>query len=347
MTMHDDPIDDPSDDIETTALGADAGPKPALEPGAPAEAHPPVSNARAAGWDNAVPGWGYTVLIILATATPLLVIFYLGNLLLGLPFPPFDLFQWLDKIVLMPWAGMIDVLAGWIGNRELLRWITPTPWIWGTALYILIALVVGSLFHVVRRQSGRSCPVVTLAFGLLFAAPLFLAGPAMERLTLTTGVAAAWLAGWGIVWALIVDYAFGRSMKPSESQLPDSVAPDGIDRRQFLVQFGAGAAAITAIGGAVVGVAGQSERPRTLPLIRPELFDAQRELFSRFRRFAIVRDEGGRINVLALGAEYPDRNYVSVWIGAHSPIIIYGDLQTALAAFGSDEDPVGLFFIDE
>lgn len=136
MAMHDDPIDDLSDDIETTALGADTGPEPALEPGAPAEAHLPASNARAAGWDNAAPGWRYTVLIILATATPLLVIFYLGNLLLGLPF-------------------------------------------------------------------------------------------------------------------------------------------------------------------------------------------------------------------LALGAEYPDRNYVSVWIGEHSPIIIYDDLQTALAAFGSDEDPVGLFFIDE
>jgi hypothetical protein len=76
-------------------------------------------------------------------------------------------------------------------------------------------------------------------------------------------------------------------------------------------------------------------------MIAPEFLEAQRQLFSSFRRFVIVRggaDSSEESNVLALGAEFPDRNYVSVWIGGRSPIVIYENLQTALVAFGSEDD---------
>ena len=65
--------------------------------------------------------------------------------------------------------------------------------------------------------------------------------------------------------------------------------------------------------------------------------------------FAIVRGGSAAVdtsNVLALGAEYPDRNYVSIWLGGHSPIVIYNSLETALAAYSTDDEPAGLFWLD-
>ena len=88
---------------------------------------------------------------------------------------------------------------------------------------------------------------------------------------------------------------------------------------------------------------------RTLPMIAPEFRAAQSELFGQFRRFAIVRNGAEPVeasNVLALGAEYPDRNYVSIWLGGHSPIVIYDSLETALSAYSTADEPAGLYWLD-
>jgi hypothetical protein len=125
-------------------------------------------------------------------------------------------------------------------------------------------------------------------------------------------------------------------------------------RRQFLLRFGASTAAIAA-GSAVAGRAlayqpPDVEEPRVpLPLAEPGFLEAQQELFGNFRRFAIVRDSAlspGESNVLALGAEYPDRNYISIWIGDGSPIIIYENLETAAEAFSSDGQPAAIYWLD-
>jgi hypothetical protein len=125
-------------------------------------------------------------------------------------------------------------------------------------------------------------------------------------------------------------------------------------RRQFLLRFGASTAAIAA-GSAVAGRAfayqpPDVDEPRVpLPLAEPGFLEAQQELFGNFRRFAIVRDSAlspGESNVLALGAEYPDRNYISIWIGDGSPIIIYENLETAAEAFSSDGQPAAIYWLD-
>ncbi|MFO7662240.1 MAG: hypothetical protein R6X18_06555 [Chloroflexota bacterium] len=124
-------------------------------------------------------------------------------------------------------------------------------------------------------------------------------------------------------------------------------------RRQFLLRFGASTAAIAA-GSAVAGRALAYEidedRARVpLPLAEPDFLEAQQELFGQFRRFAIVRNVAvtpEESNVLALGAEYPDRNYISVWIGDGSPIIIYENLETAIKAFSVADQPAAVYWLD-
>ncbi len=298
---------------------------------------------------------GRAILVILLVSVPLLAVLYLGHWLLGLPFPPFDLSNWLNQIGFGPWVGLTDALIGTtaVNADDLLRRTMQAQWILGATLFFLLALIVGILFYGQTRRRGRSRLLVTLLFGVLFAAPFVLAALGLADSTLPGGIVVAWLVGWGVVWALAVDYALGRLTKAPGLQPAGTVVPDGMDRRQFLLQFGAGAAAITAISGAAAGAArgrDAAQLQRTLPMISPELLEAQQELFGRFRRFAIVRSgaaEAGESNVLALGAEYPDRNYVSIWIGGRSPIIVYENLQSALAAYGTEENPAGAYFLDE
>lgn len=146
----------------------------------------------------------------------------------------------------------------------------------------------------------------------------------------------------------------GVEIPPVASRQPAEPDNQGIDRRQFLLRFGASTAAI-AVGSAVAGSAlahqemAAKQPGRPLPVASPEFLEAQRELFGTFRRFVIVHnlsDGQEQSNVIALGAEYPDRNYVSVWIGERSPIVIYENLDSALVAFGSPTGPADILWLD-
>jgi hypothetical protein len=160
---------------------------------------------------------------------------------------------------------------------------------------------------------------------------------------------------------VLLSYAFARLVRPAMAtpvvdggDSPPATTPtSGIDRRRFLLQFGASTAAVAAVTAAAGAALARRQDAvalqRTLPMIAPEFAAAQSELFGQFRRFAIVRGGAQSVdtsNVLALGAEYPDRNYVSIWLGGHSPIVIYNSLETALAAYSTADEPAGLFWLD-
>jgi len=352
-----DPFDSEPDDPEWVIpeAGAALEPIPTLEP--PSDSGLSSDDGSSSYSTGSRPSPGRAALVIILVSAPLLILLYLGHLSLGLSFPPFNLVDWLNRTDSPLWARIMEAMVEGttaVTADDLLRRTAQSEWLAGTALFFLLALIVGLLFYAMMRRRGRSNVIVTLIFGSLFAAPFLLARTATADSPLPIVVDAAWLAGWGIMWALVIDHALGRlagaSRPPQAALVP---APMGIDRRQFLLRFGAGAAAIAAIGSAATAAVAQeqtSRAPRTLPMISPELMDAQQELFGRFRRFAIVRSSkvtSDEANVLALGAEYPDRQYVSVWIGDHSPIMVYGDLRSALEAFGTDGNSADVFFLDE
>ncbi len=289
---------------------------------------------------------------------------YLGAQLLRLPFTPFDLYDWPVRAGFAPWARAIDDLntAQASGGGNIVQVAPLTQWLVALALFLALAFGVGLTFYAFVVRRGRVPDRVDgVTVGALFAAPMIFISLIVGSSPMPALLNIGWLAALYIGWGVTLGYAFGRLMKVrSERQAATDEATDtadgeavGIGRRQFLLQFGASTAAVAAVsaaaGTALARRTDAAQLQRTLPMISPEFQEAERELFGGFRRFAIVR--GGtttadETNVLALGAEYPDRNYVSIWLGGRSPIVIYENLQTALAAYSTDEAEAGLFWLD-
>ena len=145
------------------------------------------------------------------TSLPLLALFYLGNRLAGLPFVPFDLFDWLARVLPGAWVTMgIDAIVGLIRQFGLGATDTAAKQIESVlalGLVVLSGILLGAvLAWAVRRRPQHGRQIGALA-GLL----LFLLVAAIE---LTFGLAGnpalalAWLAllygSWGACLGLLL-----------------------------------------------------------------------------------------------------------------------------------------------
>jgi len=265
------------------------------------------------------------------------------------------------------WAGAIDGLneAQTAGGGNLAQVAPITQWLLAVALFLALAFAVGLAFYAFVIRRGRVPDLIDgVTAGAILAAPMIFAALTVSSSPLPGLLVIVWLGALFIVWGVVLSYAFGRLMAeaaapPASDAVPpaaegDVAAPVGINRRRFLLQFGASTAAVAAVTAASGAMLSRREDAvalqRTLPMISPEFRVAESQLFGDFRRFVIVRGVSNVVaetNVVALGTEYPDRNYVSIWLGGRSPIVIYENLETALAAYSTDEEPAGLLWLDQ
>ena len=333
---------------------ADETPTPRPRPSRPRRSDP---NKTATTW----PGPAVPLLVILLTTLPLLGLLYLGAQALGLPFAPFDLYDWPVRAGFAPWASLADTLSTPTTDAANQAQAAPAvQWLLGLTLFLLLALLVGLAFYAYARRRSRAPDLIDgVIAGALLAVPMIFVALAVDSASLAAPLVVVWLAGLFIGWGVLLSYAFARlvravpAISATEAPAATDTAATGINRRRFLFQFGASTAAVAtataAVGAALARRQDAVALQRTLPMIAPEFQAAQSELFGQFRRFAIVRGGAESVdaaNVLALGAEYPDRNYVSIWLGGHSPIVIYNSLETALAAYSTEDEPAGLFWLD-
>jgi hypothetical protein len=254
-------------------------------------------------------------------------------------------------------------------------------------LFLIIGMLVGLFFYLLAgRKTFVLDWVDGVAIGALFGAPLIFISLNSGSSPVNPVIQAFWLAvlfiAWGVGLALVYR-RFGKieaetaetassatvvppSGEKDESDLEtgtdatgagENVSPEAVEgtigRRQFLLRLGASTAAITAISGVAAVALDNPERAvarrQTLPVADPETVAFYNRTFRRFSIVQLQPDAAeGEVNVLALGAEYPDHQYVTVWIGEQSPIVVYENIETALSAYraGDTESSVEVVWLD-
>ncbi len=178
---------------------------------------------------------------------PLMGIMYLVNQLIDSPFPPFDFFNWIARVLPGPVITfgidlMIDTMR-LVGLDVADNAKTAER---GIALiqFMVIGIVLAAVFFAVMR--GRK---TTLASGLLLGAfwglPMMSISQAISESTLNPILSVLWSLFMFLLWGVGVKLVNGR-LNPGEAS---EAAVMALDRRRFLIRFGASTATITVLGG--------------------------------------------------------------------------------------------------
>lgn len=216
------------------------------------------------------PGFG-TGLIIGGLLTLMLAsILYLGELLAGFPFVPFDLFDWTARRLPgeLLTAG-IDAMVAAIAATDL----GPTADVakaveQGMAIggFLLLGTLVGGFAFVAFRRLRGRLPVywAGLALGAAAAAALLVTGIAAG-----TAPGALWLLALFLAWGAGLAWGHTKLTPVPAAAATTDARAEPIDRRTFLVRLG-GATAVLTVAGAVVGSLSSRRTARDIALSRGE-----------------------------------------------------------------------------
>lgn len=192
----------------------------------------------------------------------LIAIFYAGWRLADLPFVPFDVFDWMTRI--LPGAVIEFIIGTMVAAIRGLH-LGPTSVVakiieqaMGIVQLFLTGVAAGAvLFGLLRALRGRYAYPLGLFLGLLAAIPAVLISSIVGKTVMAPPVInALWILLVFALWGTTYGWAYQRLAVPSapveqESELEASV--QRVNRRQFLIRLAGYAATIT-VSGAMVGI---------------------------------------------------------------------------------------------
>ena len=198
----------------------------------------------------------------------LIAIFYAFWRSAGFPFVPFDVFDWLTRVLPGPVIGfgihtMVSVIrALHLGPTSVVAKTAEQAM--GVAGLFVTGIVGGAiLFGILRALHGRYAYLLGLLLGLAVGIPVLLISAYQGR---TASVAPALSAGSiladFVIWGLALAWVY-RGLTPTIPAAHVDAATalvERVNRRQFLVRLG-GASAVITVAGAVVGALSPGRRP--------------------------------------------------------------------------------------
>lgn len=223
---------------------------------------------------------------------PLIMLFFIGQGAAGLPFPPFELFDWLVRVLPAPIIN--------IGKETLADVITalqmPTSDTaklaeqgMGLAFTVMIGALASAIFFAVmnKTQHARNEILPGVGLGLGVGIPFVLMG-----LGVTSSITSAepiraliWSLGVFVLYGIAVSYvwnrlAFNAPLKSAQPQPTDASVQvveenAGIDRRSFIIKIGAATAVIAVTGAGLSEILRRSAEPNSsLPSLGGGLGDS-------------------------------------------------------------------------
>ncbi|HEX9304870.1 MAG TPA: molybdopterin-dependent oxidoreductase [Thermoanaerobaculia bacterium] len=213
------------------------------------------------------PGAAIGALVGALVTAPLIAVFYLGWKLGGLPFVPFNLFDWTarvlpGRVITFGIDSMVKVIRGLhIGDTSSAAKAAEQTMAIG--VFVIAGMVAGAvLFAVLRALDARGGVFAGVVLGLA-------AGVAAVLVTESLGRAESVPPIIADLWTIVAFVLWGAALGGADRRLTGDRSATGpavveqVNRRQFLVRLGGTAATITVVG-AVVGAVGGAKRRREI-----------------------------------------------------------------------------------
>ena len=197
----------------------------------------------------------------------LMGVMYLADELAGLPFIPYDFFDWSTRILpgLLVTFGldlMIDLMR--LVGVSVRATAKTAERAFALSQFFGIGVVVGALFFLVLKlREGRPDLSSGLVVGALLGLPMISMSIAIEGSSVHPFLVIPWLALLFLAWGVALREVYVRLYPEEVSVLSASGEvgeTHGLDRRQFLVRLGAATASITVASTGIGNLLAQAAR---------------------------------------------------------------------------------------
>jgi DMSO/TMAO reductase YedYZ molybdopterin-dependent catalytic subunit len=219
-------------------------------------------------------------LFVASMVTAALVgIFFAGWKIAGLPYVPFDSFDWLTRVLPGKVLGfgigiMVDIIrALHLGPTS--ETAKTVEHVIATAGVFVMGVAGGAFLFSILRTRRKVHPVfLGLVLGIVLAVPAMLISVhASETATVDPALRAVWIlvtfAAWGAILGRVGQRMIGIETANSTVESATEPRVERIDRRHFLVKLGGSAAAITVVG-ALVGEFAETRRKESAMMAASE-----------------------------------------------------------------------------
>ncbi len=213
------------------------------------------------------PQFRYGLLVSVLLALPLTALFYLGDQLFGLSFVPFDLFNWVSRVLPGPVITfgidlMIDILR--LLGINVADAAKTAEQVLAITVFLVAATLVGTLFFLLTNLREHAPGKMDgLIAGALFGLPSIAisVSQSADQPLINMVWQALLFAGWGIALALSAKrlwFVIPEEPSPVEGDSQETARVERLSRRQFLVSLGVTSAAITVVGTGLAAVLASS-----------------------------------------------------------------------------------------
>jgi DMSO/TMAO reductase YedYZ molybdopterin-dependent catalytic subunit len=205
----------------------------------------------------------------LALTASLLAVMFAGNQLVGLPFVPFDLFNWMTPLLPGPVITfgierMLDFLL--LLGFDVATTAKLAEQTLSVVQFLVLGVVVAIVFDIVLTvRRTRPDWMNGLIMGAIFGLPLIAISLGVEQAVDNPAVALLWLILLFALWGMAFSYAYARLgvEAPARAARGSAASVQRLDRRRFTITFGAAAAVITVVGAGLGSVLARREAEAT------------------------------------------------------------------------------------
>lgn len=197
---------------------------------------------------------------------PLVALMYLLDKWLDLPFVPFELFDWIARVLPGPLITIgIDMMIDGIrfAGLSVADAAKTAEQISAVLLFFVLGVLATAIFFAVMKlRSIAPRPVSGLILGLVSGLPMVLVSLSMSQSTLNPVVIVLLVMALFLMWGFAAVMVYRHlATKSQELETEDRIRwAKSIDRRQFLVRLGAASATIIVLSSGVGSILADRER---------------------------------------------------------------------------------------